>query len=128
FIYAIVGLAAYAIFETFCLNIFGGTFGKKIYGIRLVPTQADRITFPAALKRSFSVWARGLGLGIPLVSFITILVAYFDLKKEGQTPWDRDLHFVVHHRDLSVLRWLLIAFVWLLLLSLYGVVIAAGKS
>ena len=30
-LYTLIGLAAYAVFETFCLNVFGRTFGKLVY-------------------------------------------------------------------------------------------------
>jgi uncharacterized RDD family membrane protein YckC len=128
YLYAFIGVAAYSIFETFCLNVFGTTFGKLIYGIRLASKVDDQIAFAVALKRSLAVWARGMGLGIPIVTLVTLIVAYRTLLKDGQTTWDRDFNLVVRHRELSVLRWVGVAVAWLLLLSIYAVLIGASKS
>lgn len=124
YIYTIVGLAAYAIFETFCLNVFGGTFGKFLYGIRVAPRNARQFDLSLALKRSLAVWARGLGFGIPIVSLITLFVGYKTLTKEGQTSWDRDFNCIVIHSELSPMRWFLIAIVWLLVFLIYATIIA----
>ncbi|MFN3656924.1 MAG: RDD family protein [Pseudolabrys sp.] len=127
YLYTLIGLAAYSVFETFCLNVFGTTFGKLLYGIRLETKAGDQIAFIAALKRSLSIWVRGLGLGIPIIALVTLVVAYRTLLKEGQTSWDRDFNFVVLHRDLSIFRWFVIAVAWLLLLSIWAILIAAGS-
>jgi uncharacterized RDD family membrane protein YckC len=127
YVYAFIGVAAYSIFETFCLNVFGTTFGKLIYGIRVTSKVDTQITFTVALKRSLAVWVRGMGLGIPIVTLVTLVVAYRTLLKDGQTTWDRDFNLVLRHRQLSGLRWFGVAAVWFLLLSIYAVLIAASK-
>lgn len=121
FLYGLAVIAAYSIFEAFCLNVFGGTFGKSLYGIRVAPKAGDRIIFSVALQRSLAVWIRGLGLGIPIVAVVTLLVAYRTLMKNGQTSWDRNFNCVVVHRKLSIARWFVVAIAWLFLLSLYAI-------
>jgi uncharacterized RDD family membrane protein YckC len=127
FFYAFIGIAAYVVFETFCLNVFGQTLGKFLYGIQLRPKIGDRIEFTTALKRSLAVWVRGMGLGIPIIAFITLIVAYRTLTKERQTTWDRDFNLAVTHAELSIFRWLIIAIVWTLLLSVWVLLVAATK-
>jgi len=127
-LYSIIWIAAYCVFETFCLNVFGGTIGKFLYGIRLAPKEGQQIAFSVALKRSLAVWFRGMGLAIPIVAVFTLVIAYSTLTEEGQTRWDRDYKIVVLHRDLSILRWLVVGIAWLLVSSIYVALIAASKS
>jgi len=93
-----------------------------------VPEAGQKFAFPLALKRSLVVWLRGLGLALPIISLITLIVAYNTLKNDGQTSWDRDFNISVLHRDLSIFRWLLVAVVWLSVLSVYAIILAASKS
>jgi len=122
------GVAAYVVFETICLNTFGRTFGKFLYGIQIKMKEADQIAFLSALKRSFFVWMRGLGFGVPLITLVTLIVAYSNLRQNGQTSWDRDFKFSVLHTELSALRWFGIAIAWLLLLSVWGILFVIGSS
>jgi hypothetical protein len=46
----------------------------------------------------------GLGLGIPLVSFLTLLVGYNRLTKRGITTWDEKGQLKVTHKDLGWVR------------------------
>ncbi len=128
YLYSMVGLGVYAIFEAICLNVFGTTFGKFLYGIRIGAQEGDQIAFSTALKRSLAVWIRGLAFGIPLFALITLYVAYRTLWKDGQTSWDRDFKCVVVHKELSALRWLAIAITWVLLLSVYAILIVVGSG
>lgn len=126
YLYTLPAVAAYTIFETICLNLFGSTFGKFLYGIRLTTKEGDQLTFTLALKRSLAVWVRGLGFSIPIVTLITLIVAYRTLSKDKETSWDRDFNCVIVHREWSILRWLAIAVAWLLFFSVYAILIEIG--
>jgi hypothetical protein len=119
-LYSIGGSFAYAIFEGFCMNVFGSSLGKRLYGIRLVRTGDEGLTLSVSFKRSFAVWVRGLGLGIPLVAFFTLVVAYRTLIRKEETSWDRDFQCSISHTKLSPVRWFLIIAVWLLVLAVYA--------
>lgn len=129
-LYAILGTAAYAVFEGFCLNVFGSSLGKRLYGIKLTRSDEDGLTLAVSFKRSFAVWARGMGIGIPIVTLVTLIVAYQNLAKDKQTSWDRDCQCVTTHKPLSALRWIWILFVWLLVLGIYIflMTLADGKA
>ena len=58
----------------------------------------NKIGAVQGMQRDISVYLRGLGLGIPLVSFITLWVAYSNLKKTGSASWDTDNDYIVWHR------------------------------
>ena len=129
-LYSILGMGVYAIFEGFCLNIFGTSLGKRLYGIKLTRDDEDGFTLGVSFKRSFAVWARGLGIGIPIVALITLIVAYRTLMSEKQTSWDRDFQCITTHSKLSALRWISIVVVWLLVLAVYIflMALADGKT
>ena len=46
---------------------------------------------PRALRREFLVWCRGLGLGVPIISLVTLIVAFKRLKRRGTTSRDEEL-------------------------------------
>ncbi|MEH2608344.1 RDD family protein [Bradyrhizobium sp. AZCC 1693] len=127
-LYAIFGTGAYAIFEGLCLNVFGSSLGKRLYGIKLTRSDKDGFTLAVSFKRSFAVWARGLGIGIPIVSLVTLIVAYRTLTQEKQTSWDRDFQCITTHNKLSALRWISIVLVWLLVLAIYIFLIALADG
>jgi RDD family/GYF domain 2 len=126
-LFAIFGMAAYAVFEGFCLNVFGTSLGKRLYGIKLTRADKDGFILSVAFKRSFAVWVRGLGIGIPIVAIITSIVAYRTLKREKQTSWDRDFQCITTHSELSALRWISIVAVWLLIPVVYVFLIALAS-
>ena len=127
-LFGIFGTAAYALFDGFWTNIFGNSPGKRLYGIRLVRTNGGGLDLGTSLRRSFTVYLKGLGLGIPLVSLITLIVAYNTLTSNGQTSWDRDLQCTVVHSELSALRWTLIVVIWVLLIAVYTGLVALGRA
>lgn len=80
------------------IGLTGGNLGKWLFGV-CVLDETDR---PMGLTRSFKrearVFLQGLGLGIPLVSLITLFIAYRKLKVTGATSWDQALHLKVVQR------------------------------
>jgi uncharacterized RDD family membrane protein YckC len=94
--------------DTLILYIFETTPGKAILKIKIKNINGGKINFTQALRRSFGVWVRGLGFGIPIISFICILVSYFDLRRNGITKWDQKSGLVTVHGTVGVFRVLLI--------------------
>lgn len=92
--------------ESFLLSTWGWgtTPGKWLLEITLRDSKGRELTFLDALSRSFSVWWRGLGLGLPFVPLITTIVAYDHLIKKGITSWDREGGFVVSHKKIGPFR------------------------
>lgn len=89
--------------EAALLRFWGTTPGKWFIGTDLRQGRRPRLDFMTALQRSFKVWFRGLGMGIPIVNAICMLVAYNRLKVFKITSWDRDDHILVTHRRVG--RW-----------------------
>lgn len=90
--------------EAWMLSTCGTTPGKWLVGITITDHQYKRLTFGCSLKRSFSVWLLGFGLGIPLVSFCCLVCGYMNLKREQSTLWDHHAGSLVVHGNVGKVR------------------------
>jgi hypothetical protein len=61
--------------------------------------------------RSWAVALRGMGFGIPIVTFITNIVGYNRLTKHGITTWDEQGQFTVTHRNPGWVRGTIAVFI-----------------
>jgi len=86
------------------LSTWGTTPGKWLFRIKLRDKTGKKLNLYSALGRSFAVWLKGYGLGIPIISFFTLLMARSRLKKIGITTWDEAGGFVVTHCKIGGLR------------------------
>ena len=107
----IISVFLWVFVESFLLSVWGTTPGKFLYKINLQSQGGERITFSRVLRRSFAVWFRGLGCGIPLIIAITMIVANRKLVRRGVTSWDNSGGFSVTHHNIGFLRWLTILLV-----------------
>lgn len=94
---------AYIPVETLLLWAWGTTPGKWLLRIQMRAGHRSRLPFDMALKRSFFVWLRGLGLAIPVITAFCMLNAYYRLKTLRTTSWDRDLNIYIEH--LPIAKW-----------------------
>lgn len=83
--------------EAFLLSTWGTTPGKFFLRTKLKQGRKEKLDFTTALKRSFAVWFRGLGMGIPVINVLCMLVASSRLRMLGQTSWDREENITVSH-------------------------------
>jgi uncharacterized RDD family membrane protein YckC len=107
--------------EALLLSTFGATPGKWLFKIRLIPPSGSAISYSTALSRSIKVWWRGLGIGFPIVSLITLIIAHGRLIDNGMTSWDREGDFLVAHETIGMMRIMLatLVFFTLILVSVY---------
>lgn len=92
-------LAIATIPNAVCIGFTGSSLGKLIFGVHVARADGAPIGFWTAFRREVMVYFRGFGLGIPLVSLITLIVAFQRLKADGITSWDTDLDLTVTYRD-----------------------------
>ncbi len=111
-------MLAYVFVEPAMLCSWGTTPGKALLKIRLRQQSGAKLGYAQALSRSLSVWIKGLGLGIPLVSLVTLVYSYKRLTKDGITVWDRDGHFSVSHQAIGPLRAFVIVLIFMAFLAL----------
>jgi len=115
---AIMLISVYFFVEPIMLCSWGTTPGRALFKIRLRRQNGRKLSYLEALSRSVSVWIKGFGLGIPLVSLFTLLNSYNRLTKDGITSWDRDGSFSVSHQVIGPLRTIVIVLLFLLFLIL----------
>jgi len=124
---AILGLLiafTYMFVEPLLLSTWGTTPGKALLRIRLRKADGRKPGYGAALERSFYVWTRGIGLGVPLIGLITQLLAYNRLKDKGVTSWDQACDFRVAHQVVGAPRAAIAVAIFLAL----GALIAYGET
>ncbi len=113
-------------FEFFCwipieaalLCFWGTTPGKFFLKIRLHQGRKLKLDFTSALRRSFNVWLRGIGMGIPILNFVCMAVAAQRLKMLGRTSWDREDNITITHYPVH--RWRIVVG-FLLVISVFFV-------
>ncbi len=90
--------------EALMLASWGTTPGKFLLGTKLkFQGRGRKLDFTGALRRSFAVWFRGLGMGIPVLNVFCMMVAYNRLRMTQMTSWDREERIVVTHYPIG--RW-----------------------
>lgn len=95
FLFLVMGL--WMLFEPVLLNRFGTTLGKYILNVKIKSANGSNLTYAAGLTRSTGVFIIGLGLMLPIVSLVTMIVAYSGLTKNKTTPWDKKAQSIVLH-------------------------------
>ena len=111
-------LLMWVFIESLLLSSLGVTPGKWLLNIRLVPPSGERASFTTALSRSVKVWWRGLGVGLPIISIVTLVIARADLKETGSTTWDKDTGFAVVHGRIGLLRAMVVVVSFCLFIAL----------
>jgi uncharacterized RDD family membrane protein YckC len=118
-------MALFVPVEALMLSAFGATPGKRLLRISVTNADGSRLTFGTALERSVQVWVRGMGLGLPLVSLVTMVSSFIRLSNDGRTAWDEKLGLRVTHGEVSPLR---LTSVVVFLVLVFAMAIAAGMS
>ena len=106
-------------FEPMMLSSFGTTPGKVLLGIKIRDLSGEKISYAKGMKRGFLVWIHGMGIGVPLIAFFTMIVAYNKLKRNGITGWDEKCGIRVIHDQLSIFRVILFITTFIFCLSIW---------
>ena len=104
--------------EALLLSTWGTTPGKFLLKTSLRQGRREKLLFTAALKRSFNVWFRGLGMGIPVINILCMLVASSKLRMTGMTSWDREDNITISHAPVA--QWRLVFVTIVIFLSFLG--------
>jgi uncharacterized RDD family membrane protein YckC len=83
--------------EAWFIAVWGATPGKALLQVSVTKEDGTHLCYGRALHRAFSVWVRGIGLGLPIVMLVAMIVAYAKLTIHKITTWDRKLAFRVKH-------------------------------
>lgn len=90
--------------EGILLSRYGKTPGKWLFNIRVETENGDILSFNQAIRRSFSVWFRGLAMGIPYASVATLIMSYDHILNSGFAKWDVKDKFNVIHGPIGIIR------------------------
>ena len=101
-------LLGYNFVEPAMLAVVGTTPFKALLRVRVRNNDGTKPNYLRGLRRTFAVWIRGQGLGIPLIALFTGISSYSRLSKDGITSWDQDGGFTVTHRTVTWWRWLVL--------------------
>lgn len=117
----ILAVLLWALVEPLFMTLWQGTPGKLLLRVRVRPLDGGQPGYRGWLVRSLHLWWRGQGCAIPLLQLVAVFAAYRDLKKHGQSAWDREDGFRVTHGRIGILRVLATLLLMLLALALAGV-------
>ena len=113
------------IVEPFSIAFNQRTVGKALFNISVANDDLSPLNLSQALRRSVSVWARGLGLGIPLISLFTTIHQYNALTKKGAATYDSDGGFRVTHGPITAGRVVLLVVAFVVFIALFVIGAAA---
>ena len=74
--------------EPLFLHLFGTTFGKWIFGLRLTNDDGTKLTYKEGRRRTWGILLRGYGLGIPVYSLYRLWKCYKLCIEEQEQDWD----------------------------------------
>lgn len=100
---ALIILFGWFLVEPIFLSVFGATLGKFLFNIKVRDLNGNKPKFHSAFLRSFWVWFRGYGFGIPIVNLFTLNASYKQLKNTGTTSWDKNT-FVITHSEYGLIK------------------------
>lgn len=86
----LLGAAALLIAEPLCLHFFGATPGKWLLGISVRGWDGEKLSVREAFSRTFKVFVYGMGIGIPIASLVTYILAYRRELLDRDQPWDAE--------------------------------------
>lgn len=87
------------------------TPGKWLLKTSIYTNKRQKLSYREALSRSFSVWWLGFGAGVPILSWITMIVAAVKLSNVGESSWDKRCETTVYHKKVGPFR-VLIAIIY----------------
>ncbi len=82
-------LFGWVLIETCLMSTWGTTPGKWLMKIQVTDAQGRKLEMTQAFRRSLQVWIRGMGMGIPILSLITLMMSHGRLVQDGSTRWDQ---------------------------------------
>lgn len=97
-------------------TIFGNTLGKWIAGLRVLSSDGRKLPFKDYLWRNLGVYVQGYGLGLPLVSLVTLIYSWNKARKGEDLGWDASKNRACFGINTSLVRNFVTAFIWIALI------------
>ncbi|MBR5474693.1 MAG: MerR family transcriptional regulator [Lachnospiraceae bacterium] len=87
----LLATVAVLLIEPVLLSRFKTTLGKWLFGIRVQREDGKCMTYREALERTWLVWRKGMGLGIPLYSLARMWESRQFYEENGYVEWDKGI-------------------------------------
>ena len=110
--------------EPLMLSFWGTTPGKALLNVSINKIGKSDLSYSDCFVRCIKVWFYGMGMGLPLISLATQIVAYNKLNKNKITSWDEEEKFVISHQKIGFFR----IIIFVIILFVYISIFAYGKS
>ncbi len=120
--YIIMLYVVMVLIEPLLLAKFGTTFGKFIFGIYIRDLDEKLMTYSSAFKRTYTLIVMGLGLGIPVISLMTLIKSYSKYRKNEYLAWEDNSN--IYLKDTKVLR--IFAFLVVVCLMIFMIAFTTG--
>ena len=98
------GIGMTMVLEPVQLRLFGTTFGKWIFGIRVTDPDGRNLTLSDGIYRTWDVIFRGQGLHVPFVGLWREWKGYVSYRDGEALPWEYDSEVTV--KDKKPLRYI----------------------
>lgn len=86
----IMSLGLLCVLEAAFLHFFGATPGKALFGLKLTRSDGSYFGFLDALWRTSRAVLFGLGLMIPLLTFVSLILSFLRCRHQISQPWALD--------------------------------------
>jgi uncharacterized RDD family membrane protein YckC len=128
YLFGMIILPFALLFDAAVFRLAGNTPGKAMLGIRVASLRGTPLEFNEYLRRNFSLWLSGLGLGIPVVNLFTFFRQEARLRKGQQTSYDEKIGSHVWSKPVGLGRKLGFAVAFLSLFAVMAALNGLGKE
>lgn len=118
-VFGVLVTLAWVPVESFFLAMWGATPARALLRMRVVLLDSgNRMNYSQAFGRSANVWVRGIGVGIPVVTMITMIFANYRLYGHGVSSWDEAASTAVLHERIGLVRVFFAILIWMTVIGL----------
>lgn len=79
---------AYVFVEASLICLFKTTLGKWLTGLTVTDANGEKLTYKASLCRAWTVFFKGMGLFLPIISLLAPLFWLYRYRREKSFAWD----------------------------------------
>ena len=103
-VFGLVELLIIIFIEPLLLAKFKTTPGKALFGIKIQHEDGSALSYMEGVKRTLNLAFYGLGLGLPLICFITMISSYSKYSHGEESIWNVKSGAVTDYRKMSDCR------------------------
>ncbi len=121
---ALLALPLLLLLEPLFLSLLGATPGKLILGLEVTDGEDGRLSYPAALRRTWGALLYGCGLTVPLVDLYRLWKSFRSCGEGETLPWEENSELTL--RDEKPWRSVAAGLAWAAQVGLFVLTISAA--